>query len=548
MDQKERGQEKAEAQPEWTKEKDNYLRSLIETYGDSDWHIVAECMSNKFKDFPITSKDCRNRFKIYLDTSGGKQSWSDRERYLLLVAHQKYKNRWSDVARMLHKQSSNLIKNRFYTLFRKIRNRIKNNDLATTSPLDLLEIYYILSLVEQYHATLPEKPSPEYTDKNYAHKLVQQMDKAKVAEYKAKVLELHKGEGTMAELFENYASVYCVAPKVAKEKPVIVCESMECNKIDLNENEEEIKIKITLPCPNVFNNSEIMTDEEKDAFWRSAFLSKEPKSDRIPGMSAGSGMSVKSSIFSQAHSAGSMAMRDDEYSGFSQFARPFETEDHKFAPNTAKLPNRLSPPSSMGYHSRKSSGSSFTPVSYGQQLQVPSPKLPHFPSIGTQSPLPHSTHSAFQPPTTVSMLQNFEPQEVQYSQPSPLVGLYYSLPADPAQQPKQYQMNQQFTLTANMWLCIMRVIHIYVNIIKYGREEEKSMEGQQLYTEPKPDPDLQCLYYFQLTNFVDRANLTPGQLKIFLELPHDSEAINLLKADQCYLRTSSMLIQNSMDQ
>ncbi len=375
---------------EWTKDHDVYLRSLVEMYGDSDWHIVAECMNNKFKECFRTGKDCRNHWKSYLDTTGPKQSWNDRERYLLLVAHQKYKNRWSEVARMLRKQSSNLIKNRFYTLFRKIRNRIKNNDLITTSPLDLLEIYYVLTLIEQYHATLPEKTTVEYAEKNYAHKLVQQIDKDKVADYKAKVLELHKGEGTMAELFEKYATVYITKQPETVEENIITKSVPECKEIDFadNENEEEVKIKITLPSPNTFSNSDVMTDEEKDAFWKSAFLSKEPKSDRVQVKSAAyDNGSVASSVFSQTRSAGPMAMRDDEYFGFSQFATPFESEEAR--PAVPKFPNHLLPPSAASF-----GGTINTPVSpsptYAVQLPIP-PVPPKLPSLTT------ATHSPFQP-------------------------------------------------------------------------------------------------------------------------------------------------------
>ena len=431
MDRRSTHKEGKEDLLEWTKEQDSYLRSLLEMYGDSDWRIVADCMNNKFKELQRTGKDCRSHWKTYLDTNSFKQSWSERERYLLLIAHQKYKNRWSEVARMLHKQSSNLIKNRFYTLFRKIRNRVKNNDLVTTSSLDLLEIYYVLSLVEYYHSTMPEKPEPDYAEKNYAHKLVQQMDKKKVAEFKAKVMELHKEEGTMTELFEKYGKIYISAPKEEEDEKLKIEDEQECKQIELAENEEEvaIKIKIQLPTPNSFSSSLVMTAEEKDAFWRSAFLSKEPKSELISVKSSYETFSVKSSLQNQANSVGSMAMRDDEFVGFSQFATPFESEGKKSAA-APSYPNQLPPLSSSVLNpSTKPLDNTILTSQYGQQIQpVPSPSAPvmtALPSIRTS--LIHSMNSPFQ---STSMQPYQVPYDTaqgfqEFPQPNPIMGMHY---------------------------------------------------------------------------------------------------------------------------
>lgn len=317
----------------WNRDHDNYLINLIRTYGESNWQMITENMNKKFKGVRRTDKDCRRRWKLFQGTSGKKQLWSDRERYLLLIAHQKYKNRWSEVARMLNKSSRNLIKNRFYTLFRKIRNRVKNDDVFVSSLLDLLEIYYVLSLVDQYFNEPVEKLAEE---KNYAHKLVQRMDRKKVILYKEKLEELHHTKGTMEKLFKECASIYSDVEELPKEI-AIEEEPMECNQIDLNESVEEVKIKITLPYPSDFNNEGKISDDEKDEFWRSAFLNKEAKSAQIP-YSTGTVMS--SFPLSQAHSAG--PMRDDERLDFSQFIDPFEPNQKKVS---CQYPNQLFPPS-----------------------------------------------------------------------------------------------------------------------------------------------------------------------------------------------------------
>ena len=296
----------AESCSEWGKVQDDYLQNLVEKHGDNDWKKIAELMNEQFPIAKRTPKDCYNQWKFI--ATGGKESWDEQERYLLLIAHQKYKNRWAEIAHILHKQSRNFIKNRFYTLFRKIRNRIKNGDVYITSLLDLLEIYYIINLIEQYGLL----PAGKFAlEKNYAHKLVQRTDRSKVAEYKARIIELYKTKGTMEELFEKCASLYCPQGQFG----------LNSEQIQLNENEEETK-KIKLPYPGTFLSSERITAEEKDLFWKSAFLNKEPRSAQIDLNSVAS--SYVSSAISQISSAGPMAMRDDEGYGFTQFINTVE--------------------------------------------------------------------------------------------------------------------------------------------------------------------------------------------------------------------------------
>ena len=389
--------DKAESKIEWTKEHDTYLKSLVGMYGVSDWHIVAECMNNKFNKAQRTGKQCKDRWRSYLDSNSGRQSWSDRERYMLLVAHQKHKNRWSEVAMMLKKQSSNMIKNRFYTLFRKIKNKIKNDDLIISTSLDLLEIYYILSLIEEYQALVPDaKSGPEsQPDKNYAHKLVQQIEKTKVTAFKTKVIDTHKEHGGMPELFDKYAVIFGFKSEKTNSEDNMGEERLPetiplqpaggkepiCKNIELPESGEEFKIKITLPEPNNFSKTAAMTDEEKSAFWKIAFLSKEPLTKHELPKSANS---VYTSLVSPPYSADESAMRDDEYCGFSQFATAFE------GARPLRYGDHLSPPAYIGHHSRIPSP---TPIKRYSPLPVSTlpPKLPPLPLLdwsGLHSPLP----------------------------------------------------------------------------------------------------------------------------------------------------------------
>jgi len=327
----------------WTKDQDDYLVHLIENNGNINWSMIAESMAKKFKGIKRTEKECCSRWRMILGTGGKKPLWSDRERYLLLIAHKKYKNRWSEIAQILHKTNRNLIKNRFYTLFRKIKNRVKNNDVYINSPLDLLEIYYVLQLMEQYFnasiTTITE-------EKNYGHKLVQRMDKKKVIDYKIRVTDLYSNKGTIDDLFKECGKLY-------GEEEDIVAQDEACKHIDLEDNEEESKI--TLPYPKDFNERRIMGIEEKDDFWRCTFYNRQASSAQV---SYSARNSVCSSLFSQAQSAGNMAMRDDEGFGFSQFINHYEDNN--------KYHNQLFPPSVS---------SANTQFSYASFSFQPSPRI-----------------------------------------------------------------------------------------------------------------------------------------------------------------------------
>ncbi len=308
----------------WNRERDTYLRSLVDIYGDAEWTIVSDCMNSKFGEPNRTGKQCKDRWRAVLEPGGSRQSWTDRDRYLLLVAHRKFKNRWSEVALMLKKRSSNTIKNRFYTLFRKVKNKIKNADFITSSALDLLEIYYILSLIEEYQQSIAGKPAAfDLSDKNYAHKLVQQIDPQSVATFRDKLTELHRDEGTLSDLFSQYADTFGIRngkPKLRAKPPAEKKEEPMCNDIDFVEPDNEPIAtqmqgqKITLPVPTSFDHSSGISNEDKDNFWRFVFQKrKEPQSTREDCKSS------LPSVRSPPRSVECTAMRDDEGCGFSQF-------------------------------------------------------------------------------------------------------------------------------------------------------------------------------------------------------------------------------------
>lgn len=188
----------------WTKEQDSFIQSMVETYGTSDWNVVADNVNKKFPDSFRSSRQCRLRWQKHIHPLLIKHPWSDREEAELLLAHHKFKNRWSDVSSSLHGRSNNSIKNRFYTIFRKVKNKIKKSDYSYTSKSDLLQTHYILSVMIDYLSTSTGPESlAQKAGKDFTCKLLQHISLEMLTTYAAEFQKKTASCGTMQELFEQ---------------------------------------------------------------------------------------------------------------------------------------------------------------------------------------------------------------------------------------------------------------------------------------------------------------------------------------------------------
>lgn len=194
---------KRDGRSKWTNEQDAYIQDLVETYGNKDWNIISNALNQKFTFAPRTSNQCRLRWKKLNHNLPSKHSWTEKEEAELLLAHRTYKNSWSDISNALHGRVNNTIKNRFYTIFRKVKNKIKKFDYSYTSQCELLQIHYMISVMESYMSTMANAESAnEMAGKDFVFKLVQQIDKKTLETYSKKFNELTAPQGTMQDLFQ----------------------------------------------------------------------------------------------------------------------------------------------------------------------------------------------------------------------------------------------------------------------------------------------------------------------------------------------------------
>lgn len=164
----------------------------------------------------------------------GKKPWNEEEELNMIVAHYKYKNRWSEISSVLKGRNNNTVKNRFYSIFRRIKGKIQRGDCKYSSKLELLEIYYILSLIEQYLNNPTSSPKTKgKRGKDFIYSLVHNVSQQTIKNYKELLHATAKHEGTMDELLvqliakSNCAAIFKqvipqVKPKTIVERPVEV--------------------------------------------------------------------------------------------------------------------------------------------------------------------------------------------------------------------------------------------------------------------------------------------------------------------------------------
>jgi hypothetical protein len=91
-------------------EEDDRLTRIVEKYGESNWKAIAAELGSR------NCRQCRERWKNYLDPSLTKEPWSSEEDELLLDLYKTHGSQWSRIAKSFPSRTDVNCKNRWVVL------------------------------------------------------------------------------------------------------------------------------------------------------------------------------------------------------------------------------------------------------------------------------------------------------------------------------------------------------------------------------------------------------------------------------------------------
>lgn len=301
----------------WTVEYDNYLKTLVAFHGTDNWSLIATCFNSAFTLAAKTPQDCCMRWFNNLDPSELKKPWTEQEELKMLVVHQKHQNKWANMAQELVGRSNNSIKNRFYSIFRKVKNKVLKQDLSHESKFEVLETLYMIHLMGLYFAS--SQPIPKQTGKrgkDFIFSLLKGLHPEIIIRYKT---ELQKSGGMetsldklwlelVGEPFTLHSEIFKASqPKNNTNIFSFITDTPSCDK----------SLR-TLPPPQLGQETNLLSPEEKNFIHFQVFQNKEPYS---AGMASSSAMASVSHYSPMGLSAGFIqsAPTAARFEGFSDF-------------------------------------------------------------------------------------------------------------------------------------------------------------------------------------------------------------------------------------
>jgi hypothetical protein len=118
----------AKARKLFTTEDDAELVQLVGSFGDGNWSQIAQGISAGF-----TSRQCRERWRNYLDPRLQHTAWTDADDRRLLDEYARIGTKWTILAAMFPGRSGNAVRNRLLLLLRKKEKPI--DEVVPVAPL-----------------------------------------------------------------------------------------------------------------------------------------------------------------------------------------------------------------------------------------------------------------------------------------------------------------------------------------------------------------------------------------------------------------------------
>ena len=111
----------------FTKEEDQKLCELVEKYGQTEWAKVAREMPNR------NPRQCRERWRNYMDPRLNTLEWSQDEDNLLLLKYQEIGPHWNKINQAFPNRSINSVRNRLVRLLKNVNMPNQNDSINLCS-------------------------------------------------------------------------------------------------------------------------------------------------------------------------------------------------------------------------------------------------------------------------------------------------------------------------------------------------------------------------------------------------------------------------------
>jgi len=118
---------KMQKREKFSKEEDEQLMELVDQMGDNKWIEISRILKTR------SARQCRDRWKNYLDPNLTHQEWSQDDDSLLMKKYELYGPSWKKISKAFPTRSVSGVRNRVLKLSRKTNDTIRTTQSTSSS-------------------------------------------------------------------------------------------------------------------------------------------------------------------------------------------------------------------------------------------------------------------------------------------------------------------------------------------------------------------------------------------------------------------------------